>query len=89
MSAAKGPRWSETTDTEQVEQRTYQTHGLTSEMGRSSVLAVCPFCSATVKAYLWSLAGGGKRCGCGALLGSSGNAYQWRWIVELDAVSIT
>ena len=36
----------------------------------------CPFCFAEVKAYLWSLCGGGKNCGCGALFGSHGNAYK-------------
>lgn len=36
----------------------------------------CPFCLAEVKAYLWSLCGGGKRCGCGALMGSLGTAYK-------------
>lgn len=27
---------------------------------------VCPFCSAIVRAYWWSLCGGGKKCTCGA-----------------------
>lgn len=36
----------------------------------------CPFCLNEVKAFLWSLSGGGKRCGCGALFGSHGNAYK-------------
>lgn len=26
----------------------------------------CPFCLTLVKAYHWSLAGGGKKCTCGA-----------------------
>lgn len=26
----------------------------------------CPFCKATVRAYHWSLYGGGKKCTCGA-----------------------
>jgi hypothetical protein len=31
----------------------------------------CPFCNSDVKAYLWSLSGGGKRCDdCGAILGT-------------------
>lgn len=29
----------------------------------------CPFCHATTRAAAWSLAGTGKRCRCGALLG--------------------
>ena len=26
----------------------------------------CPFCKQSVKAFWWSLAGSGKKCGCGA-----------------------
>lgn len=26
----------------------------------------CPFCKAQTKAFWWSLAGGGKKCDCGA-----------------------
>jgi hypothetical protein len=45
--------------------------------GRSSVTLCCPFCSAHVTAYLWSLAGGGKRCYCGAMAGGNGNFYHF------------
>ena len=39
-----------------------------SEFGRSYVIIGCPFCARSVKAYIWSLAGHGKRCErCGAL----------------------
>lgn len=41
---------------------------ISSQFGRTQVRADCPFCHQTVDAYLWSLAGGGKRCECGALL---------------------
>lgn len=30
----------------------------------------CPWCQSEVRAYWWSLAGGGKRCDCGAKLDS-------------------
>ena len=42
-----------------------------SEMGRSYIWIECPFCSsAAVKGYIWSLAGGGKRCEeCDSLIG--------------------
>ena len=33
-----------------------------SEMGRTRYDIVCPFCGTVVTAYLWSLAGSGKRC---------------------------
>jgi len=36
-------------------------------MGRSTILITCPFCGVEVEAFVWSLAGSGKRCpGCGA-----------------------
>ncbi len=34
--------------------------------GQSSIDIKCPFCSTVVEAFLWSMAGGGKRCTCGA-----------------------
>lgn len=48
--------------------------GRRSEMGRSTVDIECPFCKDVVTAYLWSLAGSGKRCTCGAKFGSTGKA---------------
>lgn len=45
-------------------------------MGRVKLTLTCPFCSAEVPAYLWSLSGGGKRCDCGALFGSRGVAHK-------------
>lgn len=39
----------------------------------------CPFCNVAVKAYVWSLCGGGKRCDCGALFtGRSGRAVHFK-----------
>lgn len=32
------------------------------------MIVVCPFCGAEVEVYLWSFAGCGKRCDCGAKL---------------------
>ena len=42
-------------------------------MGRTRILIECPFCGAREWAYVWSLAGSGKRCPCGALHGSLGS----------------
>ena len=42
------------------------------EVGRIRVRLTCPFCGDDVETYLWSLAGNGKRCPCGALLGQIG-----------------
>ena len=36
--------------------------------GRSTVTVCCPYCLCETEARLWSLAGGGKRCDCGALM---------------------
>lgn len=33
-----------------------------SEFGRSAVFVTCPFCGRKTEAYVWSLAGSGKRC---------------------------
>ena len=42
--------------------------GFSRPNGKSSVFISCPFCGWEVEAYLWSLAGVGKRCpGCGAM----------------------
>lgn len=35
--------------------------------GRSAVLIRCPWCGTDTEARVWSLAGRGKRCECGAL----------------------
>jgi hypothetical protein len=34
----------------------------------------CPFCKTVTRAYHWSLAGGGKKCACGAKFDYYGNA---------------
>lgn len=55
---------------------------LWSAVGRTKVLLTCPFCDADVEAYLWSLAGSGKKCGCGAVLGQTG---AWRTVKEVPS----
>ena len=47
-----------------------------SEFGRSSIVIECPFCGAWVTAYLWSLAGSGKRCVCGVKFNRFGEATE-------------
>lgn len=49
--------------------------GPISRPGKSSFLLECPFCHAVVEAFCWSLAGGGKRCECGAKI-TSFEAYK-------------
>jgi hypothetical protein len=38
-----------------------------SEVGRTRWIFDCPFCGVEVVGFLWSLAGSGKRCACGAM----------------------
>jgi hypothetical protein len=33
------------------------------------MIVKCPFCKEEFEVYIWSFAGSGKRCSCGALLG--------------------
>lgn len=54
------------------ELRDYNILSRTSGMGRTQITLVCPCCGAEVTAYVWSLAGSGKRCSCGALHTSYG-----------------
>ena len=44
------------------------------ERGMSTRVVECPFCGCHTEARLWSLAGSGKRCDCGALFGWMGTA---------------
>lgn len=44
-------------------------YAFTPRMGRTSARVDCPFCGQAVEVFTWSLAGGGKRCACGALFG--------------------
>lgn len=72
---AKGPGWS---DHEGVETRELKwAGGYYPEMGRSSAKVICPFCNYSTRVYLWSFAGCGKRCDCGALMGWRGGAIHW------------
>ena len=62
-----------------AEAREYEVDRQTLESPSSVVWWIdCPWCGREVKAYLWSLSGGGKRCECGALFGASGVAWK-RW----------
>lgn len=56
--------------------REYEVIRRHSAMGRTRILIECPFCGAEVWAFVWSLAGSGKRCPCGALHGSLGTTKE-------------
>lgn len=58
------------------EARAYKVKSERREHGRSTIRFDCPFCDAEIEAYIWSLCGGGKRCGCGAIFGGLGQGYK-------------
>jgi hypothetical protein len=50
------------------EAQDYEVKELVTEVGKTRWRIVCPYCNTEVWAFIWSLAGKGKRCpGCGAL----------------------
>ena len=49
-----------------TERRKYTARMGTSGVGRTTIYITCPFCGVETMAYLWSLAGSGKLCSCGA-----------------------
>lgn len=77
MSVTKGPRFIDTPDRDLVESRRYEVGRRREAVGKTTIEIRCPFCERTTDVYVWSLSGGGKRCGCGALFGSTGFAYHW------------
>lgn len=78
MSQKRRPpvRWADGAD--QVETLDHYARPGRAAMGRSTVIITCPFCRADIEAYVWSLAGGGKRCTCGALHGPRGDSRAWK-----------
>lgn len=61
----------------ECERREHQRSATVSQFGRSYCRITCPFCLQVCTAYIWSLAGGGKRCpGCKALHTSIGFTFR-------------
>ena len=59
----------------ETESRPFTVHDETCEHPSSIIWWIyCPFCGDEIRAYLWSLAGGGKRCECGAIFSARGMA---------------
>ena len=57
-----------------IEVRPHRERDYRSDFGKSTVEVECPFCKTWVRAYVWSMAGSGKRCPtCGAVHGSFGH----------------
>ena len=63
-------------DMAEAEQRDHWSTAVRPAFGRSYCYITCPFCGQDVKAFIWSLCGGGKRCPCGALHCSNGVTYK-------------
>jgi len=54
--------------------RDYRAYNYVAQFGRAHFTLECPFCFKRVTAYVWSLAGGGKKCpDCGAIHTSFGS----------------
>ncbi len=78
MGKKKGPTFAQI-HSDNIERRDFEVHGEDVEYPSSRVIFFdCPFCQTEVKAYTWSLAGGGKRCSCGALFTHGGYAYHFK-----------
>lgn len=80
MAKKKGPTWEQINapGANNIEAR--QSGGYLrkiTQMGKTRVVLRCPFCKGEVTAYVWSLSGGGKRCGCGAMAGGEGTFYHF------------
>lgn len=52
---------------DRTQQRSYNWYDRRPVHGNVTLMIICPFCGTHVRAYEWSLAGGGKKCLCGAL----------------------
>lgn len=52
-----------------VVRQVQQARSTSTEFGRARGWVLCPFCGSKPEVFWWSLAGGGKRCYCNALLG--------------------
>lgn len=69
---------------DEVERRKYSVHaeGL-DRPSRRIIYFNCPFCETEVKAYVWSLCGGGKRCtSCNAIFGGFGSGIQFKELIK-------
>ena len=84
MEALRSPRVGDgVVIQKRMQERPYTTGSHVRLLGKSSVVASCPFCTSVVTIYLWSIAGNGKKlCSCGAALHSDGMA---RKLVEVTA----
>ena len=70
-----------------IESRFYRTVSESRrERGMSSRVIECPFCGCYTEARLWSLAGSGKRCDCGATFDWQGTATLTRVAEQAEEV---
>ena len=65
-----GPTWRQVANGKGIVSKPYRAHSHRAGNDRPRHDIDCPFCDTTVTAYDWSIAGGGKRCDCGAMFAS-------------------
>ena len=86
MAKKKGPTFEQAgrffrkdPDAPEIETKEYTVHRTGLQPPSSNIsYFYCPFCGDEVKAYVWSICGGGKRCDCGALFGAHGVGYHFK-----------
>lgn len=75
LARKRGPKFGD----KDLDERTFKVHREALEAPSSRVIYFdCPFCGVEVKAYVWSICGGGKRCDCGAIFGGMGSAQHFK-----------
>lgn len=82
MGKTKGPTWAQVGEIfhdarNDILEREVKYLRTSPEHGRTRLLLECAFCGFELWAYQWSLCGGGKRCDCGAIIGSDGKEYHF------------
>lgn len=56
--------------------KAWTSEGYYSNFGTTYIYIRCPHCNGKTRAYVWSLAGSGKKCNdCGAMFTSFGQAW--------------
>lgn len=83
MAKRKKTTFADIHDEERTEFRHYYVYREGLEHRSSNTIYFdCPFCNRGIKAYLWSLAGGGKACECGAIFASGSRSWKLKELID-------